>query len=72
MKLEHQNMFLLIDTMCTKIQYNFVLYRPYAKPDDPVLPELPTIVNIAKKYNKSPGQILIAFQVIRLYLFPYR
>ena len=39
--------------------------RPWAKPDEPVLLENPIIVALAKKYGKSPAQIMIKFQLQR-------
>lgn len=37
--------------------------RPWASKDDPQLLSDPKIVEIAEKYNKSPGQIAIKYQV---------
>lgn len=39
--------------------------RPWAKTDEPVLMEHPTVAQIAKSHGKSPAQILIAFQIQR-------
>lgn len=37
--------------------------RPYATSKDPVVIEEPKVLELAKKYNKQPAQILIRFQV---------
>jgi len=39
--------------------------RPWAKPDDPVLMEHPTVLAVANELQKSPAQVLIAFQLQR-------
>lgn len=37
--------------------------RPWAKPDDPKLMEDKKLIELGKKYNKSPAQVLIRYQV---------
>lgn len=37
--------------------------RPWATPDDRVLLKEPKLLAIAEKYNKSPGQVLIRYQL---------
>ncbi|XP_071866188.1 aldo-keto reductase 1B-like [Bombus fervidus] len=39
--------------------------RPWAKPDDPKLLEDEKIIELGKKYNKTPAQILIRYQLDR-------
>ncbi len=39
--------------------------RPWAKPGEPLLMEDPKIIEIGKKYGKSPAQVLIRYQVDR-------
>jgi aldehyde reductase len=42
--------------------------RPWAKPDDPKLLEDKKLIELGQKYNKTPAQILIRYQV---YLLKY-
>jgi aldehyde reductase len=37
--------------------------RPWAKPDDPQLLDDPKLKSVAEKYNKTPAQILLRYQV---------
>ena len=39
--------------------------RPWAKEGEPLLLEDPKLIEIGKKYNKSPAQICIKFQIQR-------
>ncbi|CAG9765116.1 unnamed protein product [Ceutorhynchus assimilis] len=39
--------------------------RPWAQPGDPQLMEDPKLVDLAKKYNKTPAQILLRYQLDR-------
>ncbi|KAL9951966.1 hypothetical protein ACROYT_G044728 [Oculina patagonica] len=39
--------------------------RPWAKPGEPLLMDDPKMLEIAKKYNKSPAQVCIRFQAQR-------
>lgn len=39
--------------------------RPWVTKDDPVLLEDPKVLSIAKKYNKTPAQILVRYQIQR-------
>jgi len=39
--------------------------RPWAKPDDPKLMEDKKLIDLGKKYNKTPAQILIRYQLDR-------
>jgi alcohol dehydrogenase (NADP+) len=39
--------------------------RPWAKPGEPALLDDPVLIEMGKKYNKSPAQIAIRFQVQR-------
>ncbi|XP_063986558.1 aldo-keto reductase family 1 member B1-like [Diachasmimorpha longicaudata] len=42
--------------------------RPWAKPDDPKLLDDEKLVNISKKYNKTPAQVVIRYQIDRGHL----
>ncbi|XP_018327798.1 aldose reductase [Agrilus planipennis] len=37
--------------------------RPWAKPDDPKLMDDPKLIEISKKYGKTPAQILLRYQI---------
>jgi aldehyde reductase len=37
--------------------------RPWAKPDDPRLMDDPKLVELGKKYNKSPAQVILRWNV---------
>lgn len=39
--------------------------RPWARPNEPVLMENPTLIAMAGRYNKSVAQVLIRYQVER-------
>jgi len=39
--------------------------RPWAKPGDPQLMDDPKLLELAKKYNKSPAQVLLRYQLDR-------
>lgn len=39
--------------------------RPWAKPDDMKLMEDPKLIEVAKKYNKTPAQVLLKYQIQR-------
>lgn len=39
--------------------------RPWVTKDDPVLLEDPKVLAIAKKFNKTPAQILVRYQIQR-------
>jgi len=39
--------------------------RPWAKPGDPQLMDDPKLIELAKKYNKTPAQVLLRYQVDR-------
>jgi len=39
--------------------------RPWAKPDDPKLLEDKKLIELGQKYNKSPAQLLIRYQLER-------
>lgn len=39
--------------------------RPWAKPDEPLLLEDPKMVEVGKKYGKTPAQVCLRFQIQR-------
>jgi len=41
--------------------------RPWAKPEDPKVLEEPKLVDIGKKYGKSPAQVVLRWLVIIIY-----
>lgn len=43
--------------------------RPWAKPDDPYLLQDEKLKQIADKYNKSPAQILLRYQVRKFAIY---
>lgn len=42
--------------------------RPWAKPGDPILMEDPKLVELAKKYEKTVPQILLRYQVKKIFV----
>lgn len=39
--------------------------RPWAKPGEPLLLEDPKLIEVGKKYNKTPAQVCIKWQIQR-------
>jgi len=39
--------------------------RPWGKPDEPIVLESPTLVSVGEKYNKSPAQVCVRWQIQR-------
>lgn len=43
--------------------------RPWASPDEPRLLEDPKLVGIAQRYQKSPAQVILRYELIQHYFF---